>query len=154
MCICMSGWISAADSPKATEKAQPIQPRKPSSKKKPAPPGLDAKSLVEKCGIQVASLRLTADGNIIDFRYRVVDPDKAAPLADRKIKAYLLDQSSGMKFGVPSPPKVGALRQNTLKLTPGRIYFILFGNGGQIIKSGSKVSVIIGDFRAENLTVE
>ena len=46
------------------------------------------------------------------------------------------------------------MRQNTAKLTKGRIYFVLFGNQGQRIKSGSKVTVVIGEFRAENLIVE
>lgn len=141
--------VAGAQAAEATNRVR-ISPR-------PAPTNATSSSsakLEEQWGIQVASLRLTAQGSMLDFRYRVLDPDKAAPLANRKFKAYLIDQASGLKFGVPSPPKVGAMRQNTAKLTRDRIYFIMFGNPGQVIRAGSKVTVVIGEFRVENLTVE
>ena len=111
-------------------------------------------SLEERWGIQVASLRVSGAGRMIDFRYRILDPEKAALLGDRNLKPVLIDQATHRKFGVPVAPKVGSLRQTSVKLTAGRIYFVLFGNTEQLIKSGSKVTVVIGDFRAENLTVE
>jgi hypothetical protein len=112
------------------------------------------RSLEEQWGVQIASLRMTAAGRIIDFRYRVIDPEKAALLADRHVKPVLIDQASSRKLAVPVAPKIGSLRQTSSKLTAGRIYFILFSNSEQLIKAGSKVTVVIGDFRAENLTVE
>jgi hypothetical protein len=48
---------------------------------------------------------------------------------------------------------VGALRQKTIKPEAGRIYFILFGNPN-VVKEGSKVTLVIGDVKVENLTVE
>lgn len=111
-------------------------------------------SIAEKWGVEIASVRLSAGGQIVDFRYRVLDPEKASPLMSRQIKPYLIDQASHARFGVSDAPKVGALRQTTLKLTPGRIYFILFANVGQVIHQGSKVTAVVGEFRAENLTVE
>ena len=117
---------------------------------KPTPP----QRLEDRWGIQVASLRMSAAGRLIDFRYRVIDPDKAALLGDRSVKPILIDQSSGRKLAVPTSPKIGSLRQTPVKLTTGRIYFTLFSNSEQLIKSGSKVTVVIGEFRAENLTVE
>jgi hypothetical protein len=90
---------------------------------------------------------------MLDFRYRVVDAEKAAPLFDRKNKAYLIDQASGAKFLVPESPKVGALR-TTRPPTPGKNYVILFGNPDRFVKKGNRVTVMIGDFKAENLVVE
>lgn len=110
--------------------------------------------LEDRWGIQIASLRMSAAGRIIDFRYRVLDPEKAALLGDRRVKPMLIDQASGRKMAVPVAPKIGSLRQTSVKLTAGRIYFVLFSNSEQLIKPGSKVTVTIGDFRAENLTVE
>jgi hypothetical protein len=109
--------------------------------------------LREQWGIEIASLRLTAAGHMVDFRYRVIDPIKALPLFDRKRKPILIDQVSGMKLNVPVAPKVGSLRQKTMKPEVGRIYFILFGNPG-IVQEGSKVTLVIGDVKIENLTVE
>jgi hypothetical protein len=46
------------------------------------------------------------------------------------------------------------LRQTTLAPTEGRVYFIMFGNPGGYVKSGDRVTVVIDDFRAEDLVVE
>ena len=111
-------------------------------------------SLEEQWGIQIASLRLTAAGQMIDFRYRIVDPEKAAQLVDRKVKPQLIDQASHRALGVPSAPKVGSLRQTSVKPLVGRTYFVLFGNPQQLVKPGGRVTIVIGEFRAENLVVE
>jgi len=109
--------------------------------------------IAERWGIQIQALRLTANGYMLDFRYRVLDAAKAAHLFDRKETAFLIDQASGAKMAVPSPPKIGPMR--TLKqIEAGRTYFIFFANPGKFIKSGNKVTIVIGNFRAENLIVE
>jgi len=41
---------------------------------------LKTKSLEETWGIQIMGSRQTAAGHMIDFRYRVLDPEKAGPL--------------------------------------------------------------------------
>ena len=60
--------------------------------------------LEETWGIQVEGIRLSAAGYMLDFRYRVLDPEKAAALFDRKTKPYLIDQESGAKFMIPPYP--------------------------------------------------
>jgi len=46
-------------------------------------------------GIQVEGLRLTAAGSMLDFRYRVLDAQKAAPFLNGKVQPALLDESRG-----------------------------------------------------------
>jgi len=113
----------------------------------------DGLSLEERWGIKIVGVRLSANGYMIDFRYRVIDPEKASPLFDRGERPYLVDQASGAKFVVPNPPKTGPLRTSD-KPQANRNYFILFANPGKYIKEGSWVTVVIGNFKAENLTVE
>ena len=108
----------------------------------------------EKFGIKVLSLRLSANGNLLDFRYRVLNPDKAVELLKRSNKPYLIDQASGAKFLVPNTPKIGPLRQSALKPKADRNYFVLFANPGKFITPGRKVTVVIGDFRIEDLVVQ
>ena len=115
---------------------------------------LDMKRLEKRWGIEVASVRLSANGKMVDFRYKVTDPDKATELGDREAKPLLIDQASGSTLLVPKTPKIGPLRQTAQKPEPGKVYFMLFANPGNVVKAGSKVAVAIGDFRAENLTVE
>ncbi|MBI5557639.1 MAG: hypothetical protein HY885_08375 [Deltaproteobacteria bacterium] len=111
--------------------------------------------LEEQWGIRPETLRLSAEGAMLDFRYRVTDPIKAVKItSDHKLKIYLEDQASGVKLAVPTTPKIGALRQTTGEPQAGKIYFCLFANSGSHVKAGSKVTVVMGDFRAENLVVE
>ena len=110
--------------------------------------------ILEKWGIQVLSTRLTAAGYMLDFRYRVVAPEKAAALFDPKSKPYLVDEATGAKFVVPAPPKVGSMRASGKNPVANKNYFIFFANPGGYVKAGNKVSVVIGDFKIEHLTVE
>jgi len=125
------------------------------SKAVPQPQGERAgqASAEQKWGIRPLGIHLTANNYMLDFRYRVLDADKAAPLINPQVKPYLIDQSTGAKFFVPESQKVGALRQ-TRKPASNRNYFIIFGNPGKFIKRGSRITVVIGDFKAEDLVVE
>ena len=58
-------------------------------------------------GIQVVSLRTTAAGSMLDFRYKVLDAKKAESLFVRKTKPYLIHQESGKVLSVPVTAKVG-----------------------------------------------
>ena len=106
----------------------------------------------KKWGLRPLSIQLTAAGNMLDYRFRVIDPDKAMALMKRGDKAYLIDQASGAKLTVPRT-KVGPLRQTGSKPRAGKIYPILFSNTGKVIQPGSKVTLVIGDFRMENIVV-
>ena len=111
-------------------------------------------NLAQKWGIQVSGLFLSAGGNMVDFRYKMLDPAKAAFLTRPETKPELLNQSSGAKLIVPDTPKVGQLRQITRQPAAGKMYFILFANTRHHVKSGDKVTIAAGDFKLENLVVE
>jgi hypothetical protein len=110
-------------------------------------------NIAEQWGIEIESLRLTAASYMLDFRYTVIDAEKARPLFERSTKPVLIDQASEAQFVVPSPAKVGPLR-NSNQPIPGRTYFMFFANPGKFIKPGNRVTVEIGEFRAEDLVVE
>lgn len=119
----------------------------------PALSAAERQTLEDTWGIEIVGLRLSAGGNMVDFRYRVLDPEKAAKLCKPEAKPHLLDQASGTKLLVPKTPKIGALRQTAQKPEAGRVYFVLFSNQAKFIKAGSKVTVVIDEFKAENLVV-
>lgn len=110
-------------------------------------------SLREQWGVEVLGIQATATGYMLDFRYRVVDAEKAAPLLDRRIKPYILVKKDNARLEVPVTNKLGALRQTTKHVKPNRNYFVLFSNPARHVKSGDKVSVVIGDFVVDNLSV-
>ncbi len=109
--------------------------------------------LQETWGIEVTQLHLSAAGHMVDFRYRVLDAQKAETLFVRANKPYLIDQKSEKLLSVPSMGKIGPLRTSNMP-QEDRIYWMFFGNHGGLVQSGDKVTVVIGDFRAENLVVQ
>ena len=105
-------------------------------------------------GIEVVWVRRTAHGHMLDFRYRVTDPENAKELLKRRTAAYLIHEPSGARLGVPIMPKVGSLRQSTLEPEKGRVYFVIFDANGLRVAQGDKVTVVFGKYRFDNLTVQ
>ena len=110
-------------------------------------------SLEEVWGVKILGIRSTAADYMLDFRYRVVDAEKAKPLFRRKARPQVIDQTSGARMGVYSSPKTGPMRSSDIPKVD-RNYFIMFANPGRHIEVGNKVTVVIDDFRVENLTVQ
>jgi len=113
----------------------------------------EAAEMAERWGIEVTSIRLTANDHMIDFRYRVLDPEKAADLFVRQTKPSLIHEKTGLVLAVPETAKIGPLR-NSNPPKEGKIYWMFFGNAGDLVKVGDEVTVVIGEFRAEDLVVE
>ncbi len=113
----------------------------------------DAGAIASRWGIEIDTLRVTAAGYMLDFRYRVVDARKAKPLFERKTKPVLRDEATGAQLAVPVPPKTGALR-NSNDPQAGRSYFMFFANPARFLKPGSLVTVSIGDFSVSGIRVD
>jgi hypothetical protein len=119
----------------------------------PSPHPRMATRMKRQWGVEVIGVKQTAAGYMLEFRYRVIDPLKAKPLFERKTKPALVHETSGSRFVVPTPPKTGALRNSNPPLA-GHTYWMFFANPGGYVKPGERVSVVIGDFRADGLVVQ
>jgi hypothetical protein len=104
-------------------------------------------------GVDSLSVKWTESGEVIRFTYRVLDPEKAKVLNDKKNQPSLIDPQAGVKLVVPSLEKVGQLRQSSSP-EAGRSYWMAFSNKGRPVKHGDHVTVEIGTFRAEGLVVD
>jgi hypothetical protein len=104
-------------------------------------------------GVEVLFVRQTSAGYMLEFRYKVLDPELAMPLFKRQTKPVLIHAETGAKFIVPTPAKTGALRNSNAPLE-GHTYWMFFANPGKFVDQGDLVSVEIGDFLAEGLIVE
>jgi hypothetical protein len=116
--------------------------------KEEQPPNMEA-----QWGVGVSTVRLTGADYFLDFRYRVLDPKKAAPLLDKNNKPVLIHQETGMEFPVQAS-KIGPVRSTAVQPKADRQYTVLFSNGNKTIKRGNKVTVVIGEFKAKDLTVQ
>jgi len=109
--------------------------------------------LKRQWGVEVLDVRQTAAGHMLEFRYRVLDAEKAKPLFERRTKPVLTHAETGAQLIVPTPAKTGALRNSNPPIA-GRTYWMFFGNPGKLVQPGHHVSVEIGEFRADGLVVQ
>jgi hypothetical protein len=104
-------------------------------------------------GVEALSVKVVESGEIVRFNYRVIDPEKARPLNDKKFEPALISPEKRVKLIIPSLEKVGQLRQSA---TPegGKSYWMAFSNKGGVVKRGDRVNIVIGSFHADGLEVE
>ncbi len=107
-------------------------------------------------GIQLVHMRVTAGGYMIEFRYKVVDPDKALILSSQKIAdfPYLHSLKSRAKLSVPYGGTVGFLKSFRGFLKKGKNYTAMFSNEGKHMLSGDKVKIQIKDQLSPALTLQ
>jgi hypothetical protein len=151
---------STQNASKATQ-APPAQPKASAATPVPVWQGAQANRLSRRAEMYyesvwgVGELRVKAaqSGGLIRFDYRVLDPNKAAALNDKKVEPKLYDAQAGVMLVVPQMDKIGKLRQSS---TPkaGMTYWMAFSNPTRVVKPGHHVDVVIGSFRADNLVVE
>lgn len=108
----------------------------------------------EASGIKVDRISYAVGGMKLDLRYRVTDIKKAQQILTNKTPLALIDQASGSVLGVPNMPKVGKLRQLPNQNETWRVYWMMFDNPGALVKRGGKVTLVIGDVKIKDITVE
>jgi len=104
-------------------------------------------------GVGELRVKVAESGELIRFNYRVLDPEKAVALNDKKAEPKLYDAQAGVVLAVPQMEKIGKLRQSS---TPkaGMTYWMAFANPTLVVKPGHRVDVVIGSFHANGLLVE
>jgi len=104
-------------------------------------------------GLDSLSVKAVESGALIRFSYRVLDPEKANILNDKKVDAFLDAPSRNVRLPIPSLEKVGQLRQGTTEQS-GRLYWMAFSNPRRTVKPGDRVNIVIGSFLANGLMVD
>jgi hypothetical protein len=104
-------------------------------------------------GVDSLAVKLAESGEIVRFSYRVLEPDKARALNDKRNEPSLIDPRAGVKLVVPAMENIGQLRQSGPP-EAGKAYWMVFSNKGRPVKKGDRVDVVIGQFRAEGLVVD
>ena len=99
-------------------------------------------------GIRISQVAVTADGGMVDFRYVVTDPDKAASFAlDATSTPLLVAQGSKVVVSETSP------MSHKQALHAGTTYFLLYRNAGGSIKPQSYITVSLGKLKLERVPV-
>lgn len=122
---------------------------------------ISAQTLEEEYGIRVTLVAVTAAGGMVDVRYRVIDPEKAAKLIDPEHGNIMpmihvedvLYTEPGLRaryeniFLEPNP------HMRVQQLIPNRTYFNLIPNARNAVTRGASVIVVFGDVALEPLVV-
>lgn len=107
-------------------------------------------------GVRFTQVGITADGGMVDLRYRVLDPDKAMGIMN-------MAMSGGGDN--PNAPKLivegdGTAIDNSEVMSmkqlpePNSVQFVLFANPRGVLKSGMFVTIVVGDQRLEHVPVQ
>src|SRR3989304_1967752 len=95
---------------------------------------ISERAFEDRYGIRITLIGVTAAGGLIDFRFKVLDAEKAEPLMrDPANLPALIVEDSGVTLKAPE----GMVRN--LELNNGSAYFILYSNVPEAIKPGTSV---------------
>jgi hypothetical protein len=106
----------------------------------------------ETWGVDALTVKSVESGKSIRFSYRVLDPDKAKVLNDKRNEPFLMDPGAGVKLPGSLSEKAGEAGQGG-RPESGKVYWIAFSNQGRSVHPGHRVDVIVGQFRATRLIV-
>jgi hypothetical protein len=106
--------------------------------------------MAARYGIRVSLIGVTAAGGVVEFRYQVVDPDKAnGVLHDPELAPAFVVEETGATLVMSAPSHHHG---SDLKL--GGTYFFLMANAHNAVHKGSHVTLVIGKARLEHLLAQ
>jgi hypothetical protein len=109
-----------------------------------------ADGLAARYGIDIKMVGVTAAGGLLDFRYQVVDPDKAnAVIHDLDLYPVFIVEDTGETIAMRSLP-----HSHGTNLELGSSYYFLLPNANSAVHPGDPLTVVIGDARLEHVVAQ
>jgi hypothetical protein len=101
-----------------------------------------------KWGIRITQVAISADGGMVDFRYIILDPNKAQNFAEDAQSTPTLhpDGNRTVVFQTAKMPHKNQLQ-------PGATYFLLYENAAGAVKAQSYLTVQLGDISLAHVPV-
>jgi len=113
-----------------------------------ARPVVDDAGLAQRAGVQITQVAVTGGGGLVDLRFRVVDPEKAAAVHDPAHPPAIVDEQSGL---VVHELYMGHSHTGTFKA--GVTYYFVFSDPVNWVHQGSPVAVLLGNAQVEHVAV-
>ena len=99
----------------------------------------------EKFGVRFSFLAVTADGGMVELRYRVIDEGKAANFGHfTETAPMIISEDTGKIVDVT------IMGLHNHRVEPGRTYYVLYRNTASAIQSGRPVTIAVGDVKLEH----
>ena len=102
-------------------------------------------------GVRVTLIAVTAQGGIVDFRYKVVDPTKAASLLHDPANTPIL---TVIGSGQSLSPTGMSRHHRQMSMKRGAIPFSFYPNVRGVVKPGVPVSVAFGNIKVEPIVAQ
>jgi hypothetical protein len=115
----------------------------------PLPVAVSPAGMAERSGVRDIHVHLAGGGGLLDVRYEVVDPSKAALLHDRETPPAVIYEPTDTPI---EGLLMGHLPHGSSK--PGVSSFMIFVNPGNIVHRGDEVAVVLGPARLAHVRVE
>lgn len=107
-----------------------------------------AAGLADRLGVRLTQVAVTGDGGLLDLRFQVVDPDKAAAIHDPGTPPAIVAEDSGLFL---DSLLMGHSHSGPFKTAV--TYYLLFENDGNLVARGSRVTVLLGDVQVQHVVV-
>jgi len=103
-------------------------------------------------GVRITLIGVSAVGGIVDFRYKLVDPAKAAALLhDPENAPVLTAVDSGLTL---TPTQMGSRHHSQMGMKKGTAPFTFYPNVRNAVKAGTPVSVAFGKIKVEPIVAQ
>jgi len=109
---------------------------------------ISQKELEESYGMQVNLIGVTAAGGLVDVRFKILDPEKAAKffIDPEKLPKLMTDEGKILSVSQSDP--------HEYKLVEDGMVFMLFPNQGGVINPGTPVTILFGDIHLESIEAQ
>jgi len=105
--------------------------------------------LVSRSGVRIVHVAVTGDGGLLDLRFQVIDPEKAAAVVhDLAAPPAIVDETTGV---VAKDLFMGHSHSGPLK--EAVTYYLIFENPGNLVQRGGLVTVLLGDAQLQHVMV-
>jgi hypothetical protein len=111
-------------------------------------PVVSSSGLVQRSGVRIVRVAVSGAGGLVDLRYQVVDSEKAASVHSSTTPPLVIDERSGAVIG-----RLFMGHIHSQKPKVGLTYYLLFDNPGDVVRSGNRVTVQLGDARLAHVRV-
>jgi hypothetical protein len=128
------GGCAAQGGALAEAKAVANAPAAVAAPQQPPPSALEVQA-----GLQIAQVGVTAQGGLVDVRFKVLDAARARTLLGNPANAPLLMAGDSPPLAAPHHALKGARFAN------GQVFFILFPNARGSVQPGVPVTVALGN---------
>jgi len=101
-----------------------------------------------EAGIQIAHIASTASGGLVDARFKVLDPAKAAALLSKPANEPMLMAGDKPPLMAPHHALKGS------RFMKDQVFIILYPNTRGAVQPGTDVTVALGDLRLGPVTAQ